>query len=133
MQAKARTLGRHFTSGTTINDSVNASQFTFVDGDCTLQNGSGFLVVTGTLTMRGNTNFKGVIVVLGKGVVVRDGGGNGDIFGGITIAAFDRTAGDFTAPSFHTNGGGNSMIQYDSSALKSALGSGQNVSGIREF
>ena len=133
LQAKARTLGRHFNSGATINDSVNASQFTFVDGDCTLQNGSGMLVVTGTLTMRGNTNFKGVILVLGKGVVVRDGGGNGDILGGITIAAFDRTAGDFTAPSFHTNGGGNSTIQYDSSALRSALGSGQNVSGVREF
>jgi hypothetical protein len=133
LQAKARTLGRHFNSGTTINDSVNASQFTFVDGDCTLQNGSGMLVVTGTLTMRGNTNFKGVILVLGQGVLIRDGGGNGDILGGITIAAFGRTSGDFTAPTFHTNGGGNSTIQYDSAALRSAIGSGQNVSGVREF
>lgn len=133
LQSKAQTLGRHFSSGTTINDSVNASQFTFVDGDCTLESGSGMLVVTGTLTMRGNTNFKGVILVLGKGVLIRNGGGNGDILGGITIAAFGRTSGDFTAPSFHTNGGGNSTIQYDSSALRSALGSGQNVSGVREF
>ena len=88
--------------------------FTFVDGDCTLTSGSGFLVVTGTLTMRGNTNFKGVILVLGKGKLIRNGGGNGDIYGGITIAAFDRTGGDFTAPTFETNGGGNSTIQYDS-------------------
>ena len=71
--------------------------------------------------------------MLGKGEMIRDGGGNGEIFGGITIAAFDRTAGGFTAPSFHTNGGGNSTIQYDSAALSTALGSGQNVSGIREF
>jgi hypothetical protein len=95
--------------------------------------GSGFLVVTGTLTMRGNTNFKGIILVLGKGEVIRDGGGNGEIYGGITIAAFDRTAGGFTAPTFHTNGGGNSTIQYDSSAVTTAIGSGSNVSGIREF
>jgi hypothetical protein len=107
--------------------------FTFVDGDCTLTSGAGFLVVTGTLTMRGNTDFKGVILVLGKGQIIRDGGGNGNIFGGITIAAFDRTAGGFTAPTFNTQGGGNSTIQYDSAALASALGSGSNVTGIREF
>ena len=136
LQAKAQSLGRYFkpSSGSaTVNDSVNAPMFTFIDGDCTLTNGSGFLVVTGTLTMRGLTNFKGVILVLGKGVVTRDGGGNGDILGGITIAAFDRTAGGFTAPTFETNGGGNSTVQYDSRALGAAIGSGQNVSGIREF
>ena len=133
LQSKARTLNRHFATGTTVNDSVNSPMFTFVDGDCTLTSGSGFLVVTGTLTMRGNTNFKGSILVLGKGVLIRNGGGNGDILGGITIAAFDRTAGGFTAPTFLTNGGGNSTVQYDSSALRNAIGSGTNVSGIREF
>ena len=107
--------------------------FTFVDGDCTLQNGSGFLVVTGTLTMRGNTNFKGAILVLGDGVLVRDGGGNGDVLGGITIAKFGRTSGDFMSPTFHTNGGGNSNVQYDSKAVSRGVGSGTNVSGIREF
>jgi hypothetical protein len=66
-------------------------------------------------------------------VLIRNGGGNGDIFGGITIAAFGRTAGGFTSPTFNTNGGGNSTIQYDSAALGNALGSGTNVSGIREF
>jgi hypothetical protein len=107
--------------------------FTFVDGDCTLLSGSGFIVVTGTLTMRGNTDFKGAILVLGTGELIRDGGGNGQILGGITIAAFGRNAGNFTAPTFHTNGGGNSDVQYDSGSLNNALGSGTNVSGIREF
>ena len=129
--------GRYFESTTanpvTINDSVNSPMFTFCDGDCTLLSGSGFLVVTGTLTLHGNPNFKGAILVLGKGELIRNGGGNGDIFGGITIAAFNRTAGNFTAPTFHTNGGGNSTIQYDSAALKNAIGSGTNVSGVREF
>jgi hypothetical protein len=137
LQSKAQSTGRYFKpssgSSITVNDSVNSPRFTFVDGDCTLMDSSGFLVVTGTLTMRGNTNFKGVILVLGTGKLLRDGGGNGEIFGGITVAAFDRTAGGFTAPTFLTNGGGNSTIQYDSSALSSAIGSGANVSGIREF
>ena len=135
LQSRAQSVGRYFKSGSTatINDSVNTPMFTFIDGDCTLTSGSGFLVVTGTLTMRGNTNFKGAILVLGTGQLIRNGGGNGDILGGITVAAFNRTSGNFTAPTFNTNGGGNSTIQYDSSALKNGIGSGINVSGIREF
>lgn len=137
LQDKAEATSRYFVSTSanpvTINDSVNSPMFTFCDGDCTLLSGSGVLVVTGRLTMRGNTDFKGAILVLGKGELLRNGGGNGDILGGITIAAFNRTAGNFTAPTFHTNGGGNSNIQYDSTALRNAFGSGTNVSGIREF
>src|SRR5688572_3576038 len=136
LQAKAQTIGRYFSPGsgaTTINDSVNAPQFTFVEGNATLTSGSGMLVVTGKLTMRGNTSFKGVILVLGEGVLERDGGGNGEILGGITIAKFGRTSGNFLAPTFTTNGGGNSNIQYDSASLNSAMGSATNVSGIREF
>ena len=135
LQSKAETLNRYFKSDSemTISDSLTTPMFTFVDGDCTLTSGSGFLVVTGTLTMRGNTDFKGSILVLGKGVLIRKGGGNGDLLGGITIAAFGRESGGFTAATFHTSGGGNSTVQYDSSALTSAIGSGTNVSGIREF
>jgi hypothetical protein len=133
LKDKAESLNRYFTGPRTIADSTNSGKFTFVEGDCTLTSGSGFLVVTGTLTMRGNTDFRGVIMVLGGGKLIRDGGGNGDIFGGITIAAFNRTSGGFTTPTFHTNGGGNSTIQYDSSALNMAIGSATNVSGIREF
>jgi len=137
LQSKAQSLNRYFKPATgsaiTINDSLNSGQFTFVDGDCTLLKGAGVVVVTGTLTMRGNTDFKGIILVLGQGVLVRNGGGNGDILGGITIAAFGRTAGNFTSPTFLTNGGGNSNVQYDSTALNMGRGSGSNVSGIREF
>jgi hypothetical protein len=136
LQSKAQTIGRYFNPGTgstSVNDSTNSPMFTFVDGDCTLTSGSGFLIVTGTLTMRGHTNFKGAILVLGQGVLIRDGGGNGEILGGLTIAKFGRTSGDFMAPTFHTNGGGNSNVQYDSKALSRGLGSATNVSGIREF
>jgi hypothetical protein len=65
--------------------------------------------------------------------LIRDGGGNGDIHGGITIAKFGRNSGNFMAPTFITNGGGNSNVQYDSSWLNRGIGSGMNVSGIREF
>jgi hypothetical protein len=136
LQTKAKTLGRYFdpgTGSTTVNDSVDSPMFTFVDGDCTLTGGSGVLVVTGTLTLQGNPNFKGIILVLGDGVLNRNGGGNGDILGGITIAKFGRTSGNFEAPTFHTNGGGNSNVQYDSQSISRGLSSGMNVSGIREF
>jgi hypothetical protein len=133
LQSKAQTLGRYFSGETSINDSLTAGQFTFVDGNATLTSGSGLLVVTGKLTMIGNAEFRGVILVLGGGELERDGGGNGDILGGITIAKFNRVSGDFLAPIFHTNGGGNSNVQYDSSSVRSAQSSGMNVSGIREF
>ena len=137
LQTQAQSLGRYYQPGTgnsmTIDDALDSPQFTFVDGNCTLANGSGFLVVSGTLTMRGNTNFRGAILVLGTGILVRNGGGNGDILGGITIARFDRSSGGFLAPTFTTNGGGNSTIQYDSQSISRAIGAGTNVSGIREF
>jgi len=133
LQSKAQTLGRYFSGETTISDSLTAGQFTFVDGNATLTSGAGLLVVTGKLTLRGNADFRGVILVLGQGELEREGGGNGDILGGITIAKFNRTSGDFLAPIFHTDGGGNSNVQYDSSSVRSAQSSGMNVSGIREF
>ena len=137
LQAKAQSVGRYFkpTAGgsITVSEPLDTPMFTFIDGDCTLTDGAGFLVVTGQLTMRGNTNFKGAILVLGEGHLLRNGGGDGEILGGITIAAFDRTSGGFLAPTFETNGGGNSTIQYDSMSVGRAISSGTNVGGVREF
>jgi hypothetical protein len=137
LQTKAAGMNRYFNPGAgnsrTISDDLDSPNFTFVDGDCTLSGGAGFLVVTGTLTMRGNTDFRGAILVLGQGVIIRNGGGNGEILGGITIARFDRSSGGFLAPTFSTSGGGNSNVQYDSRSVQKAMGSGMGVSGIREF
>ncbi|MBA3354741.1 MAG: hypothetical protein H0U18_02140 [Pyrinomonadaceae bacterium] len=137
LQAKAVSAGRYFNAasgGITVNDPLDSAMFTFVDGNATLTAGSGFLVVTGTLTMRGNTDFKGVILVLGEGKIVRNGGGNGEILGGIIVAKFDRMgSGGFQAPTFETNGGGNSNVQYDSTSVNTAVGSSMSVSGVREF
>ena len=111
-------------------------KLTFVDGDVDLgpgNQGTGLLVVTGNVTMHGNTSFDGVILVLGGGTVNRNGGGNGTISGGIIVAKFDST-GDFQAPTFTTNGGGNSTIQYDSNSVRDATTTvpGYQVLGVVE-
>jgi hypothetical protein len=111
----------------------NAEGFTFVDGNCDLDGGSGLLIVTGTLRLHGNPNFNGLILVLGAGRIERDGGGNGDIYGAIAVARFNATGG-FLPPFFDTNGGGNSTMKYDSVALRQALNAtGPRVVGIHEF
>lgn len=127
-RAEADTQHRYFTSF----DGV-AEGFTFVDGDCDLEGGSGLLIVTGTLRMHGNPSFNGLILVLGAGRVERDGGGNGDIYGAIAVAKFNSTGG-FLPPYFDTNGGGNSTMGYDSAALRQAMNTtGPRVLGVHEY
>lgn len=125
LRADAVSQNRYFTSKPPASDmgTAGAPKFTFVDGDVTLgpgDNGTGFLVVTGKVTTSGRTNFNGIIFVLGEGEVSRSGGGNGVISGGIVIAKFGATGG-FGAPIFTTNGGGNSRIEYNSTAVGEAL------------
>ena len=124
----AKNQGRYFTSFDGYSGSASNPAFTFVDGNCVLDGGGGLLIVTGNLTLNGNPSFEGLILVLGGGQVLRNGGGNGDIYGAISVARFDINGnGGFQVPSFQTNGGGNSLMQYDSNAVRRAL----NVSGPR--
>jgi hypothetical protein len=118
------------TSGNT-----SPTKMTFVDGNCELVGGSGLLVVTGTLSMSGNPNFDGVILVLGGGQVIRDGGGSGNVYGAMIVARFDRYGtGNFLAPTFTTNGGGDSRWQYDSVAVAQALSALPAApGGVREY
>ena len=114
---------------------TDSPALTFVDGDCSLDGGAGLLIVTGTLNMKGNPSFNGLILVLGDGDVERDGGGNGTIYGAIAVARFAQNGnGPFLAPTFSTSGGGNSTMQYDSSAVRSALNvAGPRVLGVHEY
>jgi hypothetical protein len=90
--------------------------------------GAGMLVVKGTLTFDGNVNYTGVILVIGKGSMIRHGGGNGTLSGETWVA---NTAGPdgivgnaddaLGATTFDTSGGGSSNIQYCSSAVHNAL------------
>ena len=109
--------------------------FTFVDGDMALplSGGAGLLVVTGQLTLTGNTAYNGLILVLGGGNVLRDGGGNGDSLGAVVVARFGN-GGNFLAPIFNSNGSGTSTIKYDSDWARRALAStGPRVTAIGEF
>jgi len=148
MMQAAIDQGRYFTSGadaiaSTAGLGANHPDgvFTFVDGDLTLgpgnPTGQGTLIVTGTLTLSGNFQFNGVIMVLGGGTVYRSGGGHGDIYGAIFVAKFARTgsSGDhFQAPVFNTSGGGSANIQYNSDAVDRAKSvGGHAIRGVREF
>ncbi len=99
--------------------------------------GTGLLIVTGNIETNGNTDFEGVILVLGRGTISRSGGGNGRIKGTIIVANFDPNGapGDpFGRPAFSISGGGNSCIQYDSNWVQEALdASGLGIIGIREY
>lgn len=138
LQTNAVAKGRYFSTKPAASDMGSSSnpKFTFVDGDVELgagNNGTGLLVVTGNLLMHGSTDFNGVILVLGSGTVNREGSGNGVISGGIVVAKFGSTGG-FLAPTFLTDGGGNSTIQYDSKAVDDAsfLVPGFRVLGVVE-
>jgi hypothetical protein len=115
---------RYFTTKPDVANMSDPKVMTFIDGDVELgagDQGAGLLVVTGKLLMHGNTSFKGVIYVLGEGVVEREGSGNGVISGGIVVARFGKDSGDFEAPTFTTDGGGDSLLQYDSKAVSDAM------------
>jgi Na+-transporting methylmalonyl-CoA/oxaloacetate decarboxylase gamma subunit len=99
-----------------------------VQGDYTLSgSGTGILLVTGTLTMNGSPNFNGLILVIGKGNVQKNGGGNGILNGSLFVAnLYSDTPPTYTnliplgsnhatgIPTIGWNGGGTANIQYDS-------------------
>jgi hypothetical protein len=71
--------------------------------------------------------------VLGTGSIVRTGGGNGTSLGSTVVARFGAT-GNFLAPSFNSNGSGNSTIRYDSEWVRKALTTGGPVVlGVSEY
>jgi len=148
MKQAAINQGRYFTSGPAAIASdagLGASNpdgvFTFVDGDLVLGPGSptgqGTIIVTGKLTLNGNFQWNGVIMVLGTGEVYRSGGGHGDIFGAMFVAKFPTSGANtdqFGAPVFDTSGGGTSNIQYSSDAVDKAKSvGGHSVKGVREY
>lgn len=146
MMNAAINQGRYFTTATAAMNSTaglgsSAPVFTFVDGDLELgpgnPTGQGTLIVTGKLTLHGNFQFNGVIMVLGTGEVYKNGGGHGDIFGAMYVAKFSKTGAStdvFQAPTFDTDGGGTANIQYSSEAVDNAKSvGGHSVSAVREY
>lgn len=134
----ASACDRYFASGevpSNIGLNMTNGLMTFVDGDYTLPpaGGAGLLVVTGTLTMNGNADYKGLILVLGGGTVSRQGGGGDLSLCAMAVARFGSSGG-FLAPTFNVSGGGNSTIRYDSDWVRKALKSmGPGVLGVSEY
>jgi len=148
MMNAAINQGRYFTTGADAiasTASLGASNpdgvFTIVDGDITIGPGSptgqGTLIVTGNLTLNGNFQWNGVIMVLGEGHVYRSGGGHGNIYGAMFVAKFAKTGAStdvFGAPTFDTSGGGTANIQYSSDAVDRAKAvGGHAIKGVREL
>lgn len=134
LRATARGQKRYFTTFSGIAGDYNKGGFTFVDGNCELDGGGGLLVVTGNLEITGNDDFRGIILVMGNGSVLRKGGGNGYVRGSWIVARFNRFgAGGFLAPTFDASGGGNGTFQFDWDAIVAANRAvGMTVTGITE-
>jgi type II secretory pathway pseudopilin PulG len=104
--------------GTTSNRKI-----VVVDGKATLGpvNGAGILIVTDQLTLNGNFDYHGLIMCIGQGSLLRNGGGNGTITGSIFVAKTRDPSNNLLTtlgiPTFNTDGGGNSDIIYDASQL----------------
>lgn len=131
--------GRYFPSGVTpanFGDNLNATGITFCDGNVAFNGaGGGILVVTGTLTLQGNFNFNGLILVTGAGGVQRQGAGNGTLQGNVVVAPYDPTnlTAGFLPPSYDLSGGGTSTITYNSSSISNGLVAVSNfVLGVAE-
>jgi hypothetical protein len=123
--------GTYYGNGFSGVAGTNPHSFTFVDGDCDLSGGSGLLIVTGELITKGNPSFSGLVLVLGKGTITRSGGGNGNTFGAVVVAAFGATGG-FTHPTYTISGSGNMNMQYDKTAVDNARAVGKEMLGVVE-
>jgi Tfp pilus assembly protein PilX len=111
-------------SGFTIG-SPSDKKIVVIDGDFELNavSGAGILLVTGQLTLRGSFDYDGIILVIGKGKILRSGAGEGIISGGIYVAnirgsdqVVDTPDDTFITVTFETTGGGTSTIEYNASA-----------------
>src|SRR3984893_14792026 len=110
-----------------------------VNGDLSISgSGAGVLLVTGTLTLHGDFSWDGLILAIGEGAIVKDGGGsatlNGSMFAANLTMGVPGTSGPAAYPGgglypnlialgannppgkpfFGWNGGGSATVQYDS-------------------
>jgi len=92
--------------------------------------GAGILLVEGDLTLVGGFSYNGIILVIGTGVVTKNGGGGGTLNGSMLVANMYTTTGHTTLvpmgynnppgpPIVGWNGGGNATFQYDSCWINS--------------
>ncbi len=101
--------------GTAANPKINV-----FNGDCDFGNSTGYglLIVRGNLHMQGNAAFNGLILIVGQGTMTFNGGGNGQINGGIFVAKTRDSSGNILSSlgsaSINWNGGGGNGVRYNS-------------------
>jgi hypothetical protein len=135
---------RQYNRNTNFGNNVTGQGITFCDGNCEFTGaGGGMLIVTGTLTFKGNFSYNGLIIVTGQGGVLRSGGGTGTIQGNIILAPYvgsrvedgitPTATATFLAPQYDLSGGGNSTVVYNSNAMANGLVAVSNfVLGVME-
>jgi hypothetical protein len=121
IQTEAARVGYVGTAPSTANLGTPTNpKIAVVPGDFSLPPGNygGILVVTGNMTMQGNAAYTGLILVIGNGTVVRNGGGAARLCGGMLVAdVIDNgelndpgdqyiSSGWVGAPDYRHNGGG---------------------------
>ena len=114
-------IGGTSCNGTTLG-SVSSPQTTYINGDFapTSSGGAGTLIVTGTLTLNGAFTYDGLVLVVGQGAMVINGGGNGNFYGEMLVARTNSSTSPYGtlstmgSPSFTWNGGGQSHMYYNS-------------------
>jgi hypothetical protein len=100
--------------------SASVPQIIYVNGDLTLtgnMTGYGILVVTGTFTAKGSTQWNGLILVVGNGIYV-DKGTNS--YNGAMVIANTTGSSGLGVPNADVSGGGHGGVQYSSGCIAKA-------------
>lgn len=120
-QAAQAIPGAYHSGNLSVSDWGTAQNplFTFVDGDFQMgpNTGYGVLVVTGSITFKGNYTWNGPVIAIGQGQVDLGGGGSGTFNGALLVAKTRDSSGNLLAtagsPDINYNGGGTNTINYD--------------------
>jgi len=108
--------------------SFSNPQTVVVNGDLTLSGftGYGLLVVTGKLTYSGDSGWKGIVLVIGQGVVEETGSANtGEIDGAMVVA--NITSGGGGAGGGAGGGGGGGILSLGPSSYTAANPGGKGI------
>jgi hypothetical protein len=90
-----------------------------------LHDGAGILVVTGQLTWRGNTHYKGLIMCIGQGSVLANGWYSGDIKGALLVAKTRDASNSLLTtlgnPTYDMRDDDDAKVEYQASEINAGL------------